>query len=128
MQEKKISMSEVCVQEIFNSQASHYRHTHDELAYRMHMEKIKKNWYPENRVIESGDISFFRAKVQDIRMEISSKSHLLYEKAVERKDLEYFTRKMGVLSYKYKLVYYMMAIQNKGLKGMVKMIIKKIVS
>jgi len=128
MQEKKLSMNEVGVQKIFDSQASHYRHTHDELAYRMHMGKMKRNWYPKNRVLESNDISFFRAKVQNIRMEISIKSHLLYEKAVERKDLEYFTRKMGVLSYKYKLVYYMMAIQNKGLKGVIKMIIKKIVS
>jgi len=128
IQEKKLNMNETNVQKIFNSQASHYRHTHDELAYRMFMEKKNRNWCPKNRVLESNEISFFRAKVQNIRMEISSKSHLLYEKAVEKNDLEYFTREMELLSYKYKLVYYMMAIQNKGLKGMIKLIIKKLTS
>jgi len=128
VQEGKINVTEVGVQKIFDSQSSHYRHTHDELAYRVCVEKIKSNWCPKNRVLESSGISFFRARVQSIRMEISSKSHLFYEEAIEKNDLGYFIRKMESFSYKYKLVYYMMAIQNKGFKDVIKTLIKRLVN
>jgi coenzyme F420-reducing hydrogenase beta subunit len=112
----KLSMLPVSVDKIFSSQAAHYRHTHDELVYRSLSQKKKNNWSPKNRVTEFNDISYLRGKVQNLRMDISEQSHTIYKEAVKRNDLNYFYKKMNNLNLRYKLVYYIMAIKNKGIK------------
>ncbi|CAK2010511.1 Coenzyme F420 hydrogenase/dehydrogenase, beta subunit C-terminal domain [Vibrio crassostreae] len=126
--EDKLVMNDVDADTIFKSQAAHYRHTYDELSYRQYKQKKNNRWYPINRVNESTTISFLRGKVQDIRMEISSKSHRNFKMAVEKNDLAFFEKKMKILTYKYKFVYYLMAIQGKGVTGTLNIILKKLKS
>ncbi|WP_102402358.1 Coenzyme F420 hydrogenase/dehydrogenase, beta subunit C-terminal domain [Vibrio cyclitrophicus] len=124
--EDKLVMNDVHADTIFKSQAAHYRHTYDELPYRQYKKRKNNLWYPVSRVNESTAIGFFRGKVQDIRMEISSKSHEYFKVAVEKDDLALFEKKMKNLNYKYKFVYYLMAIQGKGIAGTIKILFKKI--
>lgn len=121
----KLSMHPVSVDKIFSSQAAHYRHTHDELVYRSLSQKRKNNWIPKNRVYESKDISYLRGIVQNLRMDISEQSHTIYKEAVKRNDLSYFYKKMNSLNFRYKLVYYILAIKNIGIKGVFNKFFKK---
>jgi coenzyme F420-reducing hydrogenase beta subunit len=114
---------------IFRSQAAHYRHTHDELAYRLYKKDKSNEWRPTKRIKASNDIPILRRKVQDLREEISTQSHIVYKKAVELDDLDYFKKEMMNLSKKYDQLYQMLeiikAIQNKGIKGIIKEINKR---
>ncbi|EOB2820169.1 Coenzyme F420 hydrogenase/dehydrogenase, beta subunit C-terminal domain [Vibrio vulnificus] len=118
IEKNKLCMLPVSVDKIFSSQSAHYRHTHDELVYRSLSQKKKSNWYPKNRVLEYSDISYLRGKVQKLRMDISEQSHVIYKEAVKRNDLNYFHKNMNNLNFKYKLVYYIMAMKNKGINGL----------
>lgn len=111
---------------IFRSQAAHYRHTHDELAYRLYKKDNANEWRPKKRIEASNDIPLLRRKVQDLREEISTKSHVVYKKAVELDDLDYFKTEMGKLSKKYNQLYRLMAVQKKGISGVTKAIIRKV--
>jgi coenzyme F420 hydrogenase subunit beta len=103
--------------DVFETQASHYRHTHDELAYRLYKKDKAGQWRPKKRVEASNEFSTFRKKVQDLREEIYTQSHIVYKKAVELDDWSYFESEMNKLSKKYRRLYQNMAFQKKGLKG-----------
>lgn len=90
---------------VFLSQASHYRHTHDELAYRLFKKEISGQWRPKKRVEASDEFLERRKKIQDLREEISASSHIVYKRAVELNDLNHFIIEMGKLSNKYKKLY-----------------------
>lgn len=111
---------------IFRSQEAHYRHTHDELAYRLHKRDKSNEWRPNKRVEASGNIPLLRKKAQDMREEIYTQSHLVYKKAVELDDLDYFKSEMEKLSKKYNQLYRLMSIQKKGLYGLIKTVAKRI--
>jgi coenzyme F420-reducing hydrogenase beta subunit len=126
----RLNLDIVDKETIFRSQAAHYRHTHDELAYRLNkMDKINE-WRPKKRIEGSNDIPLLRRKVQDLREEISTQSHIVYKKAVELDDLDYFKTEMGKLSKKYNQLYQIMGmlstIQAKGIKGIIKAINKRV--
>lgn len=126
----RLNLDIVDKETIFRSQAAHYRHTHDELAYRLNkMDKINE-WRPKKRIEGSNDIPLLRRKVQDLREEISTQSHIVHKKAVELDDLDYFKTEMGKLSKKYNQLYQIMgmlsAIQAKGIKGIIKAINKRV--
>lgn len=122
-----LNLDKVDKETIFRSQKSHYRHTHDELAYRLYKKDKVNKWRPLTIVQSSNDIPFLRKKVQDLREEISTQSHVLYKKAVELDDLDYFKTEMGKLCNKYTLLYRMISIQNKGIIGIVKTITNKVI-
>lgn len=122
----KLKLDIVDNETIFRSQAAHYRHTHDELSYRLYKKDKKNEWRPQKRVEASKNIPLLRRKVQDLREEISTQSHIVYKKAVELDDLEYFKTEMGKLSKKYNQLYKIMTIQNKGITGISKSIIRRI--
>ena len=122
----RLNLDVVDKETIFRSQAAHYRHTHDELAYRLYKEDKLNQWRPKKRIEASNDIPLLRRKVQDLREEISTKSHIVYKKAVELDDLDYFKTEMGKLSKKYNQLYILMAVQKKGISGVTKAIIRKV--
>lgn len=103
--EKRLKMDAVDNETIFASQASHYRHTHDELAYRLHIKDTKNEWRPEKRVAASSDISDTRRKIQDLRKIISEQSHIQYQEAVQRNDFNYFVEKMTEYTTEYTELY-----------------------
>ncbi|PKM90646.1 MAG: coenzyme F420 hydrogenase [Firmicutes bacterium HGW-Firmicutes-10] len=92
-------------EDVFQSQASHYRHTHDELAYRLYKKDKAGEWRPKKRVEASNEISTMRKKVQDLREEIYTQSHIVFKKAVELDDWNYFESEMDKLSEEYKQLY-----------------------
>lgn len=121
----KLNLDIVDKETIFRSQAAHYRHTHDELAYRLYKKDKRNEWRPKKRIEASKDIPLLRRKVQDLREEISMKSHIAYKKAVELDDIDYFKTEMGKLSKKYNQLYRLMSIQKKGFVGVMKAIYRK---
>lgn len=122
----KLNLDAVDKETIFRSQAAHYRHTHDELAYRLYKKDKTNKWRPQKRVESSNNIPFLRRKVQDLREEISNKSHIVYNKAVELDDLNYFQDEMGKLTRRYELLYKLISLQNKGIQGVLKSLARKL--
>lgn len=122
----RLNLDVVDKETIFRSQAAHYRHTHDELAYRLYRIDKSEKWRPKKRVEASSNISFLRKRVQNLREEISTMSHIIYKKAVELDDLEYFRTEMCKLSKKYNRLYRLMSIQKKGLHGIVRAVLRRV--
>lgn len=112
----KLKMDVVDKDLILKSQSAHYRHTHDELAYRLYKKDKKNEWRPQKRVIASNNISYWRRKVQDLREDISNQSHIIYKKAVDLDDFSYFQNEIGKLSRKYKRVYLYMSIKDMNMR------------
>jgi len=123
---RKLNLDIVDKGTIFKSQVAHYRHTHDELAYRLYKKDKFGQWRPKKRIEASNNISFLRRKVQDLREDISTQSHIVYKKAVELDDLDYFITEMGKFSKKYNQLYRLMSIQKKGISGVIKAISRKV--
>lgn len=105
MRENHLQMDLVNNEKIFSSQAAHYRHTHDELAYRLYVKKQEGKWYPEKRVEPTSDISETRKKIQDLRKIISDQSHIQYQEAIKRNDFNYFVNQMTKYTSEYTKLY-----------------------
>lgn len=130
---KKIKMNKVAAQTIFESQSSHYRHTHDELAYRLFKKDEEKIWRPQKRVPSNiVGISSQRRKIQDLRMELSKKSHQAFLDAVINNDFEIFPKQLSNLIKEYKKIYrksekqnILKVIKELGVMGILDRLIKK---
>ncbi|MGO1433608.1 MAG: Coenzyme F420 hydrogenase/dehydrogenase, beta subunit C-terminal domain, partial [Ruoffia tabacinasalis] len=120
IQEKRLNLDRVKSDTIIRSQAAHFRHTQDELAYRLYKKDKRKQWRPTKRITAGDSLPYLRKKVQDLREEISQQSHIVFNEAVRRNDLNYFTNEMGKLTKRYHLLYRLIAWQNKGIKGLLK--------
>ncbi|QWB95609.1 Coenzyme F420 hydrogenase/dehydrogenase, beta subunit C-terminal domain [Mycoplasmatota bacterium] len=103
--QQQLKLDVLTEQEVMDTQTSHYRHTHDELKYRLYKLKIKNQWYPKKRVEAINDLSEFRQKVQDLRALIRKESHIYYLKALKEKDLNIYLNKMQSLQKMYKKLY-----------------------
>lgn len=122
----KLNLDEVDKETIFRSQSAHYRHTYDELSYRLYKKDRAKEWRPKKRVEASKNIPLLRQKVQDLREIISTQSHIIYKRAVELDDLNYFIKEMEKLSRKYAFLYRLMSLQKKGFLGTAEYLNRKI--
>lgn len=116
----KIIVREMNISDLCKSQEAHYRHTRDELPYRLYKRDKKKEWHPKKRVEANNNLTYLRAKAQDLREEISSKSHDVYKKAVEKDDLNYYISNMNKLIKKYRNLYRVMAFRKKGVFYLIK--------
>lgn len=129
----RLKMDSVNKELVFKSQSSHYRHTHDELAYRLYKKDIEHEWRPQKRVEASNDISNSRRKVQDLREELAYQSHLIYAEAVKKNDFHYFEKSLEPITDEYKRVYRFMnkkkllgRLKKLGPKGIFNKVIEKI--
>lgn len=122
----RLNLDAVDEETIFRSQAAHFRHTHDELVYRLYKKDKINEWRPKKRVEASNDLPLLRKKVQDLRETISTSSHVIYKKAVENDDLKYFENEMDKLSKKYNQLYRLMYIQKSGVNGILKSILRRV--
>jgi len=109
----KISVLKVDEEKIFSSQAAHYRHTHQELAYRLYKKMKGKKWAPKKQVLASNNFPWIRKRIQDKREEICVKVPIIYAEAVKRNDIMYFETRMQKLSKSYKNLYTIKGIQDK---------------
>lgn len=128
----RLNLENVDVETIFQSQASHFRHTHDELAYRLAVKDKKNEWRPKKRVIANYNISAKRREIQDLRKKISEQSNISYSKAVSLNDFGYFVDEMTTYIKKYSQLYYpsnwksrVKRIKSTGIENLIKKIINK---
>lgn len=116
--ENRIKVDELNENEIISSQLAHYRHTQDELGYRLYKKKMKNEWYPSKRVSPNNQLSFFRKNVQHLREKICINAPIYYQEAVDRNDFSYFVRRMKPLVSTYKFLYFFERVKRKVLKIM----------
>lgn len=121
----KIHIEEISLDDIYRSQEANFRHTIDELSYRLYKKDKRNEWRPKKRV-KANNISLLRAKVQDAREEISIKSHEIYKKAVEKDDLNYYISEMTKLTKKYNNIYRLIKFKEMGVSEKLKVGIRKI--
>lgn len=123
----RLKLDTVEKETIIRSQEAHYRHTHDELVYRLYKKDKVGEWRPQKRVNASRNIPLLRRKLQNLREEISAKSHIVYKKAVELDDLDYFKVEMSKLSKKYNRMYKLMRLQKMGVLGIITETIRRLI-
>ena len=98
---QELEVDDVDCELIIKSQSSHFRHTQDELGYRLWKLDRKKQWHPQKRIKSNKDIPYIRRKIQDQREKIYEESHINFIKAVEINDFNYFIKKMKKLDVQY---------------------------
>lgn len=118
IQNKKIVLDTITVQQAYASQPGHFRHTVDELPYRIQKRNHDKLWTPENRVDTSKQIPFLRKKVQDIREEIRETSREFY--ITKEYTFPQYIKKMKKLEKKYQMIYSLIEIRRLGIKDSLK--------
>lgn len=121
----KLCVDVISVDTIVKSQQSHFQHTQNDLKYRLYQKDRLGEWRPQKRIAASKNIPFFRRKVQNLRMEISKQSHILFSEATELDDLNHFINGMKKYTNKYENLYSKIRILNILKLGPFK-IIKKI--
>lgn len=114
--EKRVNLDIVDEETIINSQISHYRHTQDELGYRLYKKEKKNEWYPKKRIMPNKQLPFVRKKIQDLREKICLLVPKYYKEAVKRNDLNYFIKKMQPLVKYYQFLYFYGRIERKLIK------------
>lgn len=115
--EKRIVLDTVTADTIYQSQISHYRHTQDELCYRLYKMEKKGIKIPVKRFESSNKgLSFERKRIQDIREKICEIAPVQFNKAVEKDDLNYFMNKLRLLDFSYKIIYKNAKIRKKLLR------------
>lgn len=105
LKEQRLHLDSLTVEQVRSTQTSHYRHTHDELSYRLLKLKNQNKWYPSKRVNPNNHISDFRKKVQDFREMIRDDSHLYYLKARQNQDFKIYQEQMIKRQKAYKELY-----------------------
>lgn len=105
MLDNRVKLDKVNSDKIFQSQAAHYRHTHEELPYRLYKRDKEGVKRPKKRVEAANNLSFTRKKIQDMREKISLSSHIYFKEAVDKDDINYFINKMAPLERKYRNYY-----------------------
>lgn len=123
---KKVKLDNIGVETIVKSQASHFQHTREELSYRLYKKDQLGQWRPNKRVSASKDIPFFRKRIQDLRMTISTQSNISYKKAVELGDLNYFIKHMEKYVRKYNRIYFIKSIIELGPKKLIVKVSNKV--
>jgi coenzyme F420 hydrogenase subunit beta len=121
----KLKLDIMSVEQVYASQAAHFRHTRDELSYRLAKKDQEKKWRPTLRVKASLNTPVLRQKVQDFRIHFAQQSHSVYKEAVERQDFSYFEKRMKKLSRQYKQIYKKIKFKRLGLIGSIKDFFKK---
>lgn len=101
----KLAVDVVDDKTIYRSQASHFKHTKYELAYRLFKKQKNHEWYPKKRIKPSSNLSWTRKRIQDQRETICLNIPKYYQEALSKNDIQYFINKANKLSMKYKRIY-----------------------
>lgn len=108
------------------SQRGLIHHTQDELPYRLYKKDKAGVWRPKKRFDASNHLPLLRKRVQDIREDISTKSHIAFKDAVDRSDWGYFVRHMEPYTVRYRLLYSLINIKGKSPIWIAKKVYKKV--
>lgn len=113
LKEKRIDIQPVSTDTIYRSQVAHYRHSVDELGYRLYKEQSKKKWIPKKRISPANNLPYVRRKIQDVREKYCELSPRLFNKAIELNDFNYFRKRMKLYDRSYTFFYKLLAIQKR---------------
>ena len=122
---KELELDTLSSEKVIGSQSGLVRHNQGELPYRLAKKDKTGLWRPIKRVSASNKLSSSRKYIQDIREEISDKSHINYYEATQKNNWLYFEKEMKALRTKYSLAYINVNVQKNLKKGPVH-IIKKL--
>lgn len=128
LEKKLVNLDIVDKETMFKSQSAHYRHTHDELSYRLYKKEQENCWYPKQRVEPNNEIALTRKKIQDMREQICLQSHEHYKMAVQKNDISYFKNNMEPLVERYKKLYRIESYKKLGIRGFFIKVKNKVVS
>lgn len=109
----KVKVDVVDVKTIYRSQSSHYKHTVDELGYRLYKKDKKNIWRPKKRIEPSKKISFIRRMIQDKREQINIEIPKAYKESVARDNIEIILKKSKKLSNQYRNLYRLKRLMSK---------------
>lgn len=126
LSENRLIFDEIDEEKMVQSQASHFRHTQDELGYRLWMKDKKNVWRPNKRIEASNNLPFIRKKIQKQREVLAKASHRHFKTALERDDLDYFISKMLPLVKKYEKYYSYAYYLDQGFGKITKKVLKKV--
>lgn len=99
-----INLDKTNLQDIKNSQLANIKHRKQLIKYRLLRYKNQLDWVPEKRSYQNKYIpDRHTLKIQDLRMKISSKSHILFYQC---QNIILFKLRMSPLYIRYKLLYY----------------------
>lgn len=126
IKEDKLVLDDIDSSKMVASQASHFRHTQDELGYRLWMKDQKDEWRPKKRIEASNKLPYIRKKIQEQRQVIAKGSHIHFKEAVKRDDLDYFKTQMDPLVKKYEQYYAYAYYMNQGIGTLARKLLKKL--
>lgn len=109
----KLTVDSVDENTIYRSQASHFKHTKYEMAYRLFKKQKNNEWIPKKRIEPSSNIPWIRKKIQDQREKICLEVPEYYQEAVSKDDIDYFINKIKPLSKRYRNIYLLKRIISK---------------
>lgn len=111
--DKRIKVDIIDEDKIISSQSGHFKHTQDELNYRLAKLEKKGTFVPRKRWGQKKQLNFVRKRVQDLRERISVNSAIYFKKAIEKNDYKYFMKKMNSLVFMYNVLYIDQRIKRK---------------
>jgi coenzyme F420-reducing hydrogenase beta subunit len=104
--DQRISLDELTVQEVQDSQKSGFYHRREGLSYRLYLAEKEEKWCPKKRVQSSDkNISNKIKKRQILRMRIAEQSHIAFQNALQRNSFEVLKEELNPLISEYQKLY-----------------------
>lgn len=113
IKENRVKLDSTNTEKIIQSQSAHYRHTQEELPYRLYKKKKAHQWYPQKQISPSKDLPFIRKRIQDVREAIYIHVPIYFNQAVKKGQFTVFKNKMYLYDKLYILLYKALSIQKK---------------
>ncbi|NCD12525.1 MAG: hypothetical protein EOL93_08220 [Epsilonproteobacteria bacterium] len=101
----RLVLDRVDAEVIKESQRGLIHHARDELGYRLYIQKNQGKWIPKKRIQPSNNLSAHRKRVQDIRLEMATISHIKYQQALMFKEWSHFEESLRPYTEQYQKLY-----------------------
>ncbi|TRZ89559.1 MAG: coenzyme F420 hydrogenase [Methanosarcinales archaeon] len=104
--EKRLAFQPLSPERVVESQAGGFRQRREGLAYRLQLMEKEQQWYPPKRVkAGSRHLNVKRKKIYQLRMQMTSRSHELFEQAKKAGQFKIFQEGMQLLLDQYQRLY-----------------------
>jgi coenzyme F420 hydrogenase subunit beta len=105
-QDHRLNLDRITPEIAAQTQDAGLRHRRDDLAYRLFLKDAAGAWRPQKRIAASASsISQKRKKIQDLRLQIASRSHSAFRRACEAGRFEVFKELLDPLFNDYRKAY-----------------------
>ncbi len=106
IREKRVVFQPLNPERVVESQAGGFRQRREGLAYRLQLMEKEQQWYPPKRVKpNSRHLNAKRKKIYQLRMQMTSQSHELFDQAKKAGRFEIFQEGMQLLIDQYQRLY-----------------------